>query len=109
VLRVDARQVLLPDVQPVQQRQGDDAPCRVGDEEAEDDEDVTVDLGRAGRAGGRGVMHAGTSTCGPYRFVGVSSMAGSSLVAPLSSNRTTSVRRRRAIRSTFLPAAATAM
>ena len=59
MLRVDARQVLLADVEPGQQRQGDDPPRRVGHEQGQDDEDVAVDVGRSGRAGGRVVMHAG--------------------------------------------------
>ena len=56
--RSDRRQILLADVQPGQQRQADDAPHRVVGEEPEDDEDVAVDVGRAGRAGGRVVMDA---------------------------------------------------
>ncbi len=59
LLRVDARQVLLADVEPGQQRQGDDSPCRVGDEQGQDDEDVPVDVRRTGRAGSRVVMDAG--------------------------------------------------
>jgi len=51
MLRFDRRQVLLPDVEPGQQRQGNRAPRPRGDEQAEDDEDVTVDVGRSGRAG----------------------------------------------------------
>jgi hypothetical protein len=58
VLRVEGRQVLLADVEPGQQRQGDCAPGLVGDEEREDDEDVAIDVGRAGRAGRRVVMDA---------------------------------------------------
>ncbi len=55
----DRRQVLLADVEPRQQRQGDRAPGLVLDEQPQDDEDMAVDEGRAGRAGGRVVMHAG--------------------------------------------------
>jgi hypothetical protein len=45
MLRVEARQVLLADVESGQQRQGDDSPRRVGDEQGQDDEDVAVDVG----------------------------------------------------------------
>ena len=59
MLRVDAGQVLGPDVQPGQQRQGDDSPGGVDRQQPEHHPDVAVDVRRAGRAGGRVVMDAG--------------------------------------------------
>ena len=92
MLRVDARQVLLADVEPGQQRQGDRAPGRVGDEQPEDDEDVAVDVGRAGRAGGRVVVDAGPLDVRPVPLAsGCRPGRGSAASAPLSSGRTTSV------------------
>jgi hypothetical protein len=44
---------------PGQDRQGDDAPRLVGDEETEDDEDVAVEVRRPGRAGGQVMVDAG--------------------------------------------------
>ena len=58
MLRVEARQVFLADVEPGQQRKGDHSPGWVGHEQGQDDEDVPVDVGRAGRAGGRVVVDA---------------------------------------------------
>ena len=56
---------LLADVQPGQQRQGDDAPGGMDGQQPEHDPDVAVDVRRAGRAGGRVVMDAGPLDVGP--------------------------------------------
>ena len=80
----------------------------MGGEQPEDDEDMAVDVGRAGGAGGRVVWMPAPWTCGPYRLVGVSSRASVSLAAP-ASGETTPTRTRQAMRSARLPAAATAV
>ena len=59
MLRGDPGQVLSADVEPGQQGQRNDAPGRVPDEQPEDDEDVAVNVGRAGRSGGWVVVDAG--------------------------------------------------
>jgi len=48
MLRVDRRQVHLADVEPRQERKGDHAPGPMLDEQGRHDEDVAVDVGRAG-------------------------------------------------------------
>ena len=56
--RADAGQVLLADIQSGQQRQGDDAPARLGGEQSEYHPDVPVDERGAGRPGHRVVVDA---------------------------------------------------
>jgi hypothetical protein len=59
VPRVDAHQVLGPDIEPGKQRQGDGAPRRVPGQNGQDHPDVAVHERSAGRAGGRIVVDAG--------------------------------------------------
>jgi len=108
VLRVDLRQVFLADVEPGQQRQGDDAPRRMGNEQGQDDEDVTVDVGRSA---GPGVGLWCTPAPGRAAHTALSRViqGEGQPRGPLEQRETTSIRRRRAMLSAFLPAAATAM
>ena len=112
MLRVDGRQVLLADVEPGQQRQGDRAPRLVGDEQPEDDEErknMAIDVSRARRAGGRVVMHAGPLDVRPVPLRRRVVQGEGQPRGPQSNGKTISIRRRRAMLSAFLPAAATAM
>src|ERR1019366_8038780 len=58
VLRVDAGQILLADVEPGQQGQRDGAPRLVRGAQPEDDKDMAVDVCRTGWARGRVVVDA---------------------------------------------------
>ena len=109
MLRVDAGQVFLADVGSGQKWQGDGASRPVVDEHPKDDEDVAIEVGRAGLTGSGVVVTPAPCTCGPYRPDGVSSTARTSLSAPTTSGATTSVRTRQAMRSARLPPAATAV
>ena len=104
-----ARQVLLADVEPGQQRQGDRAPGLVIDEQAEDHEDVAVDVRRAGRSGSRVVMDAGTLDLRPVSLRRGVVQGEGEPTGPLEQGSITSRTSPVAMLSAFLPAAATAM
>jgi hypothetical protein len=70
VLGVDARQILLPDVEPCQKWQRNRVPCLVLDEQPEDDKDVPVNVRRTGRARGRVVVNAGSLDMRPVPLRG---------------------------------------
>jgi hypothetical protein len=67
-LRRDAREALLPNVEPRQQWQGDDAPHRVPGEQPEHHPHVPVHERPAGRTGRRIVMHPGPLHLPPVPF-----------------------------------------
>ena len=59
-LGIDARQILLPHIEPSQERQRDHAPRLVLDEKREDNKNMSINIRRTGRPGSRIVVDAGT-------------------------------------------------
>jgi hypothetical protein len=82
-------------------------PCPLGPEEAEDDEDMAVDVPPDGRTRFGSWWTPAPWVCGPYRGVGVSSRARVSRPASVAGGGTAARASRVAMRSAFFPADAT--
>ena len=107
MLRIDRGQVLLPDVQPSQERQRDDSPSGMNRQQPEHHPDVAVDMRRTRRPRSRVVMDSGPLDERPIALRRRVVECQGELARPATKGLTTAQTRRAAMSLAFLPAAAT--